>query len=424
MIKKFILNNEFVKNLFTLISGTAIAQIIAVLFQLIIRRIYSPADFGAFAVYMSLVGILATVVTLRYELAIVLPKKDKTAANVFFLSIIINFLFSILLFIALLIYKDKLVSVLNFPSDYSFWLFFVPLSVFLFSLYQSINYWLIRKKAYKSSSINKIVRRSAEGSVQSGFGYLKIPFGLVIGDLVGNFANNISGLYQIYRNKFKFSYISKAKLIYALKRYKEFPKYNTFPALFNSISLLLPIILINKFYSQTLTGYFDLSRVVLAMPLALITTSLSQVLLQHISDKKNKYQSIKKYIFSITAILFIVALIGVAVFSFWSVNIFSFVFGKNWIISGEFTQILVFSYAIKFIVSPLSIVFTALEKIKIGSIWQFFYFCLIISLLFFKDLDIFIFLKIYVIIDLIAYSVYFLLILFVSNQYEKSLGNK
>ncbi|MCK5823357.1 MAG: oligosaccharide flippase family protein [Bacteroidales bacterium] len=424
MIKNFIKNNEFVKNLVTLISGTAIAQIIAVLFQLIVRRIYTPADFGAFAVYMSLVGIVATVVTLRYELAIVLPKKDKTAANVFFLSIIINFLFSLLLFIAVLIFKDKLVSFLNFPADYSYWLFFVPLSVFLFSLYQSINYWLIRKKAYKSSSINKIVRRSAEGSVQASFGYLKVPFGLVIGDFVGNIANNISGFYQILKNKFKFSYINKTELIYVLKRYKEFPKYNTFPALFNSISLLLPIILINKFYSQTLTGYFDLSRVVLAMPLALITTSLSQVLLQHISEKKNKHDSIKKYILNISVILFITALIGVTVFSLWSVNIFSFVFGENWIMSGEFTKILIFSYAIKFIVSPLSVIFTSLERIKIGSIWQFFYFCLIISLLFFRSFDILIFLKIYVIIDLIAYSVYFLLILFVSNQYEKSLKNK
>lgn len=421
MIKKFIKNNEFVKNLVTLISGTAIAQVIAVLFQLIIRRVYTPADFGAFAVYMSIVGIVATVVTLRYEMAIVLPKKDKVAANVVLLSVIINFIFSLLLFLVILIFKNNIVSILNFPTNYSHWLYFIPLSVFLFSLYQSINYWLIRKKAFKSSSINKIARRSTEGTVQSIFGYLKTPFGLVIGDLLGNIANNISGVYQIFKNKFKFSYLSKTKLIYVLKRYKEFPKYNTLPALFNSISLLLPVILINKFYSQTLTGYFDLSRVVLALPLALITTSLFQVLLQQISDKRNKHESIKKYIINISIILFIIALIGIVVIRIWSVDIFTFVFGNNWEMSGEFTKILVFSYAVKFIVSPLSMVFTALERIKIGSIWQFFYFCLIIGLLFFRNFDILTFLKIYVIIDIIAYSIYFLLILFVSNHYEKSL---
>ncbi len=421
MIKKFILNNEFVKNLLTLISGTAIAQVIAVLFQLIVRRVYTPADFGAFAVYMSIVGIVATVVTLRYELAIVLPKKDKIAANVFSLSIIINFIFSLLLFVVVLIFRNNLVSILNFPTNYSYWLYFIPLSVFLFSLYQSINYWLIREKAFKSSSINKIARRSVEGATQTGFGYLKIPFGLVVGDLLGNIANNISGFYQILKNKFKFSYLSKTNLIYALKRYKEFPKYNALPALFNSISLLLPVILINKFYSQTITGYFDLSRVVLALPLALITTSLFQVLLQQISDKRNKHESIKKYILNISMVLFIIAVIGIVVIKIWSVDIFTFVFGNNWKTSGVFTKILVFSYAVKFIVSPLSVVFTALERIKIGSVWQFFYFCLIISLLFFKNFNILVFLKIYVIIDLIAYSVYFFLILFVSNQYEKSL---
>jgi hypothetical protein len=81
----------------------------------------------------------------------------------------------------------------------------------------------------------------------------------------------------------------------------------------------------------------------------------------------------------------------------------------------------VFSYSLKFVVSPISIVFPALEKIKIASIWQIFYFCAIITLIFLPKIAINDFLLIYVGIELIAYTIYFLLIYRITKNYDKSL---
>src|SRR5664280_2838329 len=81
--------SELLKNTSILISGTALAQLIPILLQPILRRYYTPDIFGAYSVYFSIVGILAIVSSFKYELAIILPRTDKEAANIFFLSALI-----------------------------------------------------------------------------------------------------------------------------------------------------------------------------------------------------------------------------------------------------------------------------------------------------------------------------------------------
>lgn len=104
-------------------------------------------------------------------------------------------------------------------------------------------------------------------------------------------------------------------------------------------------------------------------------------------------------------------------------KLFSFVFGNEWELSGEIAKILVFGYGIKFIVSPLSTIFISLEKIKISSIWQIFYFGLICILFLLKDINIKEFLTYYVVIDICCYSIYYILILMTTKKYDRQLKN-
>lgn len=194
-------NSEFFNNTVVLIMGTVAAQAIPLLIHPLLRRIYSPEDFGAFAIYFNIISILIIVASLRYEAAIVLPKNDIESINVLALSIILGFIFCLILLITLLIFKNVFCELLNFPSKYSNYLYLLPFSTLCFSIYQSFNYWLIRKKAFKASSINKITRRSFEGLTQLGLGYKQLSFGLFIGDFIGNLANSISGALQIKKKR-------------------------------------------------------------------------------------------------------------------------------------------------------------------------------------------------------------------------------
>ncbi|MGA3015050.1 MAG: hypothetical protein ABSD71_13570, partial [Bacteroidales bacterium] len=74
-MKKLFGQVDFFRNTVILVFGTGVAQMIPILLQPILRRVYAPADFGAFAVYFSMIGILVVIANFRYDLAIGLPEK-------------------------------------------------------------------------------------------------------------------------------------------------------------------------------------------------------------------------------------------------------------------------------------------------------------------------------------------------------------
>ena len=265
---------------------------VPILLQPFLRRYFLPEDFGAFSVYSSIVGILIIVSSFKYELAIVLPKRDKDSVNLVGLSLIINFLFSFFLLVIVLLLKDELLLLLNLSEKYTIILYLIPLGTFLINTFQSFNFWLIRKKAFFSISLNKLVRRSFEGLTQVIFAFLRNAKGLFFGDIIGQISNVFVVIIQSSRNGFTSKVLSYEKIKYVSRKYSEFPKYNLIPGFMSACSFLLPAIFINKFYSSEYTGFFDLSKLVLSIPLALVASSVSRVLLQQVSEK---FQEKKKF---------------------------------------------------------------------------------------------------------------------------------
>lgn len=413
------LRSELLRNTTLLISGTALAQLIPILLQPILRRYFSPEIFGAYSVYLSLIGILIVISSFRYELAIILPRRDKEAAGVLFLALIANLIFNVLLLVLISIWKIKILKFLNLSETFTDYLYLVPLGTFLFSTYQSINYWLIRKKKFFSISLNKFMRRGFEGSAQIVFKFAKVSHGLIYGDLIGQVANVVSGIYQGAKSGLTFRMFSPGKIKYALLKYSEYPKFNIIPAFMSACSYLLPAIMINKFYSAESTGYFDLSKLLLSIPLALIASSISNVLLQRVSEKNKSRLSIRKDLISILIFVIFAVIFEIGIILLWAEDIFKILFGIKWEFSGTISKILVWAFAFNFIVSSFSSIFISLKKIKLLSSWQLFYFISILSLFFFNKLSFSNFLKVYVLIEVICCSIITLFILYVVSSYER-----
>lgn len=415
-------NSSILKNSVTLISGTAIGQGVFILFQLLIRRMYSVEEFGAYAVYMSFAGVIILLSTLRYELSIVLPKEERKAGSIVIGGIIISLLINSFVFIIILIFKDSICSILSFPEEYSYWLYFLPLSTLLYSVYQLFNYWLTRQTAYKSISINKVTRRFFEGSTQSILGHISYSTGLIIGDIIGGIANVLSGIYQISKRGFTVKNISFLKIKSSLKRYRNFPKHQLFPVVINHIGIIIPIVLINKFFSSDDAGFFDLSKQILSVPLALVTASLSQVLLKDFSIRiKERKTLLQRNLRTAFVLLLIILPVNLVLFLFGK-ELFGFVFSSIWETSGYYAAILVPAFSFKFIVNPLDSNFIALEKLKVFAFWQIGHFLLLLSLFYFKDYSIEFFLIYYVVIEFVAYSIKFLMIVKLCRDYDKTIN--
>ena len=86
------MKSDFSRNVVTLVTGTAVAQAIPLALSPILTRLYTPDDFGILAIYMSIASLGTVVVSLKYDLAIIIPEKDEDSANITILSIVVSFL--------------------------------------------------------------------------------------------------------------------------------------------------------------------------------------------------------------------------------------------------------------------------------------------------------------------------------------------
>jgi len=300
-------------------------------------------------------------------------------------------------------------------------LYLVPFGAFLINTYQSFNYWLIRKKKFNNVSLNKLVRRGGEGMSQVTFAFSKVSNGLIFSDIIGQIVNVATIIYQSFRFGFSLKYFSISKIRYVFSKYSDFPKFNLLPALMSTCSFLLPPIFINKYFSAESAGYFDMAKLVLSIPLALVATAISNVLLQRITEKYNSGQSLIEDLKPLLSVVLLICIVEFLVIYLFGNKLFGFAFGSVYEISGDISRIMVWSFAMNFIVSSFSCIFISMRKIKLYSIWQFFYFLAIISVLLFNTLGFFDFLKVYMIVEVVCYSAAAVILTSMVYSYEKSL---
>jgi len=416
------LNSVFTKSILTLITGNAIAFIIPVILYPVLSRVFVPEDYALFGLYFSIYSFLEIGSAGRYDFAVVIPKQDDDAINLVAGGFFISLMYSALVLGLIFLVNDWVAEWLNNPR-LAVWLYFLPLGLVSVSVSKLCNSWLIRKKEFKSASINKASQKLAESAAQLLFGFLKVGNGLVLGDVSGRIFNAIVSAHQGFKAGLRKSKITRSSVIGIVKQYVEFPKYSILPSMLNTLGGMMPVFIISSHYSIEVSGSFNFSRIILSVPFALIASGISQVLMQQVSERKHRSESISKDVFSLAIKLSFLSALGILVLVFAGGELFEIVFGEKWRLSGEYTSILIFSYAVSFIVSPFSMLLVVLGKIRMVSIWQTFYFFAVCMLWFFSNFAIEHFLEALVVIDVVSYGMYGLLIYRGIKDYENSLLN-
>jgi O-antigen/teichoic acid export membrane protein len=371
LIQKLKPKSEFSRNVLTLMTGTTIAQAIPIAISPILTRIYTPEDFGVFALFIAITAIFGSIANGRYELAIMLPKKDEDAINIFALGFIIVTSLSLFLLLLVVFFNSYFTKLLG-NDEISFWLYFVPLTVFFTGLWNILNYFNNRKKQYKDLRNATILKSIVSAIIQLSIGFVKQgPTGLITATIIPQFLANTRLLKNIFKDKLLVSKISKVKVIALAKRYKDFPKFSMWAGLLNSLSLNLTNILMSTFYSVATLGFYSLVQRVLGMPTSLIGGSIGQVFFQQATKEKQKTGKAINTFNSTVKKLLIIGLPSFGILFFIVEDLFAFVFGEEWRIAGVYAQIVVPLFFIRFIIGTISIMNMVFLKNKNGLIFQF-----------------------------------------------------
>lgn len=353
MLKKLKPKSEFSRSVLTLMTGTTIAQAIPIAISPILTRIYTPEDFGVFALYMSLAVIFSVIVTGRYELAIMLPKKDSDAVYIVFLSVLITLIMSVLTFLIMFFFNANITNLLG-NRDISNWLYFIPISVFLSGIYQSLSYWKNRKKGYNEIAISRVSQSSTGATSNlllgySGFGSAGLILSSIVSQVV---ATVILGKSSFDKHK-KVKRVSKTKLIALAKKYKKFPIYNTQHALVNIVFSQMPIFIFSKFFNASMMGYYALSIRVIQTPISIMGSAFGNVLYEKIVNKRNNKQKYMSQIYKFLQTQILLAIVLFLSIYFLS-NYMEIIFGKNWSEVGVYIKLLIPWLFMVFMVSPLA----------------------------------------------------------------------
>ncbi len=287
MINKFKLKSEFSRNVLTLMTGSTIAQAIPIAISPILTRIYTPEDYGMMALFMSVASIVTIASTGRYELAIMLPKKDSDAVNIVVVSIIISLFISLISFLIVFIFNDEITKLLG-STSISNWLYLIPISVLLTGVYQSVNYWNNRKKDYKRLAVNKIILSGTGATLNLGFGFSGFGGGGLIaaGILSHGLATLVLAIKSWIDDHKLLSHVNKLKMISLMKKYKKLPFFNLPNSLVDIFKMSGINILIVKLFDTTVLGQYSLAWRMVLTPASLLGRSLSQVFFQKLATTK------------------------------------------------------------------------------------------------------------------------------------------
>jgi len=399
LINKLKPKSEFSRNVLTLMTGTSIAQAIPIAITPILTRIYTPEDFGIFALYMSVSLIISVVATGSYEHAIMLPKKDEDAINIVVLSIIISFFISFITFLVVWIFNSEIALFLG-NIEISSWLYLIPLTVLLTGIYQSFNYWSNRKKEYQRLAINRVIQSGTIATSNLGMGFSGLgSSGLILGNIFGQAISTTALGKAVWKDgSNRFHNIKLLKIFALSRKYVDFLKFSTFSSILNSLSFNFFSILLSKVFSISILGFYSLVYRILTLPSSLIGNSISQVYFEEATRQKKLYGNNKNIFLETLKKLFIISALVYLPMYFYIKDVVIFVFGSDWKISGEIAQILLPLMFIRFVSSIMSSTLTTYEKQKAGLLINFILFFVLLVLFFLAyiwDLEVYIFFHLY-----------------------------
>ncbi|MGH2582416.1 MAG: lipopolysaccharide biosynthesis protein, partial [Anaerolineales bacterium] len=239
-------STSFKEDVIALASGTVVGQVLTILTAPFLGRLFNAEAFGIFALIMSIAGVLASVSSLQYEQAIVLPERDEDAANLLAGNLAILLMFGLSLFPVFWLIGPRLANWLNAPAILPY-LWLVPVIVVFGGLgagHPSITAWAARTRRFATISITR-----AAGSITTSFAKLAAGFagftsggGLLVGSVSGSILSPVLLGWRLWREDrpLFLRSIQLHKIWQNLGRYRKFAIYNTPSALLGGLSYHVP----------------------------------------------------------------------------------------------------------------------------------------------------------------------------------------
>ncbi|WP_201588659.1 lipopolysaccharide biosynthesis protein [Psychrobacter pulmonis] len=343
------------KGMLTLALGSGAARIVGIASIPIVTRIYSPADYGLLALYISIVSILVPIATLRYSTAIPLPKTDALAINIVALGLLLIAIYSAILLSLLFLFSETILAWFDM-AELAQWWWLIVLGVAGTASYELFSLWTTRKKQYKVMAKTQLSQSLIGSTAKIVLGLLAIkPIGLIIGQFFAQSAG-IGGLIKASAKDFKrlMPEINRKRVKMLAIYYRDFPYFRLPSQLLLQVSSNAPILMMASLYSRELTGQLSLAIMAISIPTGLVGQSMAKAFYAEIAAVgKRDLVKVRAITIDVQKKLFLVGVPLTVLMMLLAEPLFKLVFGEEWKLAGKYATILAPFILLQLTSSPL-----------------------------------------------------------------------
>lgn len=348
------------KHVGTLVSGTVLAQVVALLTQPIITRLYSDTELGLFSLWLVIPQTVVLVAALRYDMAVVLPTEETDARRLLRVSAVIIAAVSLLTSLVTGILAGPIATAMGYPQ-LAPWLVWTGAFVLTLGIVNLLTFWFTRRTQYRAIAINRVQMYStvAGTKIASAAAGAGGQVGLVVGQIVGQATAAATLAYKAREALFRPSG-STVPVRELLGRYKKMPLLNAPNALIDGVRLNGIMLMLGIVYAAATVGQFSQAWLLMQAPVTLVAGAISQVFYQKFATAKpGELTRLVTSSITMSAAIGIVPFALLAVIAPW---FFPWFLGESWAEAGLIGQALVPWLFVNVATAPVSTIFVVTNR--------------------------------------------------------------
>lgn len=339
-----------------LTSGTILAQALTFGLSFVLARIYTPATFGAYSVFLALAATTATLSTAALDSAIVLARSSQDARRIASVSIAL----SLLVAVAACVVGLMLSTTVNGQLGSLELGVLLPLFVCAFGISQVFTHSNLRADRIKTIAAFKVGQSIVMGSVQLVSSIFPSIPGLIVGSVAGWGVVGLAGAVSHFRNTSARRDLTVRSIKTVIRRYWRFPRYVMPNLLIDNLSNQAPIFIVGMGISMAAAGHYGLALMILSAPAALVSQAASQAFLQQIGGQTKDFGAIMRLMSRIWLAMSFLGFVPFIALLSAGPQLFEIAFGPGWHAAGQIAQSLAPLIFVRFVSSPTSSIYLKL----------------------------------------------------------------
>ena len=329
-----------VRNAGKLLSANVIAQAIGILVYPVLTRMYAPEDFALLSLFTSIAGVLTLIATAEYQYAIVLPKAEEHARALTHICLLLLAAMTLLACLSLP-FAQPIAALFKAP-ELARWWWMMPLSVFGLGLWNILNYWYIRRRAFTRISGYQITQSVFSASGKIGLGWLGwLQGGMIIATVFAPLLSLlVNGALAWRKYLSELLHPNREDMRAMAREYANFPKFNLPRALVNSVGIALPVWLLTPHFGLSEVGQLSLAMMAAFAPLNIISRACYQVLYQRVAERVQLRQPVSPVLRHFCLWMAAALVVGLTPVFIFVPQLVTFIYGAEWLESAYIIRVL------------------------------------------------------------------------------------